>query len=229
MQLFYSTDISDQNIILSNEDAKHCIKSLRKEIGDEVRVVDGKGNLYITTLHDYGKSDCKLTINETIKDYSKRENYVHIIIAPTKNISRTEWFVEKAVEIGVDEISFADCTNSERHILKINRIERIAISAMKQSMKSFLPKINPIENFEKIIANCSQENKYIGYLGEKGTNLSSMKFNDSCMFIGPEGDFTDKEIELAKVHDFKIVSLGNSRLRTETAGVVSCMILNDSK
>ena len=229
MQLFYSNQINDDVIILSEDEAKHCIKSIRKEVGDEIRVVDGNGNLYITELIATDKKICKLRVKEINKELGKRNNYVHIVIAPTKNLSRIEWFVEKAIEIGVDEISFINCENSERNTVKLNRIERIAISAMKQSIKAYLPKINDVQPFSTLIQKCTEENKFIGYLGEKCRTLSSIKPNNACMLIGPEGDFTKNEISHAKQFGFEIVSLGDRRLRTETAGIVSCMILNDSE
>ena len=229
MQLFYSNQINDDIIILSEDEAKHCIKSVRKEAGDEIRVVDGNGNLYITELIATDKKICELRVKETSKELGKRTNYVHIAIAPTKNLSRIEWFVEKAIEIGVDEISFIDCENSERNIVKLKRIERIAISAMKQSIKAYLPKINDMQSFSTLISNCTEGNKFIGYLGEKCRTLSSIKPINTCMLIGPEGDFTKNEISNAEKYGFEIVSLGDRRLRTETAGIVSCMILNDSE
>ena len=229
MQLFYSNQIRNNTITLSEDEAKHCIKSLRKEIGDEIRVVDGKGNLYITKLDNFDKKTCELTIQETIKEFGKQNNYIHVAIAPTKNLSRIEWFVEKAIEIGVDEISFIECKNSERNIIKLDRTQRIAISAMKQSVKGYLPKINDMQQFSALISSCVEENKFIGYLGEKCRNLSSVQSTNSCIFIGPEGDFTSSEIRDAEEHRFEIVSLGDRRLRTETAGIVSCMILNGNE
>ena len=167
-----------------------------------------------------------LSVDKTI---GQRNYYIHIGIAPPKSHDRVEWFVEKAVELGVQEISFFLAEHSERKHIKLNRIEKRAISSMKQSLQAFLPKINDIISLTDLIKICSNDEKYIGNLNEGNNNhlIQSAKPNkDYCMLIGPEGDFSSSELSESQKFGFKPVSLGNNRLRTETAGLAACHILN---
>lgn len=228
MQLFYEPNVSGDQFILNDEEARHCIKVLRKKQGDSITVIDGKGTFITAQILDANPKKCLLKVLET-KQEDAKDFYIHIAIAPTKNIDRIEWFVEKAVEIGIDEISFINCQNSERRQIKMDRIEKKAISAMKQSIKASLPKLNEIQPFKEFVKTEMVMDKYIGFVDMDNPNLLSKTVEKSAaylMLIGPEGDFSDEEVELAINKGFKKISLGKSRLRTETAGIATCCILN---
>ncbi len=229
MQLFYIPNISGSEVILSETESKHAIRVLRLTVNSEVQVIDGKGGFYEAVISDAHPKKCKLLITNSIQEFDKRNFKLHIAIAPTKNIDRFEWFLEKCTEIGINEITPLLSEHSERKVIKPERLEKILISAMKQSLKAYLPKLNPITSFEEFILNSKFENKYIAhcYEGEKiHLKNTIIKGNDILVLIGPEGDFSLEEIEMAKQNGFLEVSLGMARLRTETAGVVACHIAN---
>ena len=230
MQLFYSTDISNGKIELSQSESHHCVKVLRKSINDIIMVIDGMGNLYTTKLIDLDSKKSILEIISSQKGYGQRENYLHIAIAPTKNIDRLEWFLEKAVEIGIDEITLIECENSERKKIKMERCEKIILSATKQSLKAFLPRLNPLVKFNQFInENHFEMAKSIGYLdGKKSAFLSDYHHDKKShlVCIGPEGDFLAAEVKMAIKKGFQCITLGDSRLRTETAGVVASTLIN---
>jgi len=230
VQLFYSTNIFDGRIELSKTESHHCLKVLRKSINDIVMVIDGVGNLYTTKLIDLNPKKTMLEITATQRDYGKRENYLHIAITPTKSMDRLEWFIEKVVEIGIDEVTLIQCKNSERTKIKIERCEKIIMAATKQSLKAFLPTLNPFVKFDQFInENHFEVAKSIGYLGsEKSIFLSDYHENKQShlVCIGPEGDFSSTEVQMAINNGFQCISLGNSRLRTETAGVVAATLIN---
>jgi len=232
MQIFYSIPISDQKVVLVGDEFNHCKNVLRLKIGDEVMVADGKGNFYRTKIENFSKEKAELTILNRSELQQRLSNYtLQIAIAPTKNIDRLEWFVEKAVEIGVDEISFLLTKRSERKILNLERLEKIAISAMKQSGKAWLPKLNALVSFEKHLQNTANKAiKLMAHLVEGGEreelkvvlNRHKNQASSFELLIGPEGDFTPDEVALAFAKGYLPVSLGTSRLRTETAGVMGC-------
>ena len=229
MQLFYIPDISGSEIILSETESKHAIRVLRLTVNSEVQLIDGKGGFYEAMISDAHPKKCKLLITNSIQKFDKRNFKIHIAIAPTKNIDRYEWFLEKCTEIGIDEITPLLSEHSERKVIKPERLEKILVSAMKQSLKATLPKLNYIINFNDFITNANCQNKYIAhcYKGEKIHLKSTIKKGDDILIlIGPEGDFSLEEVELAKENGFLEVSLGTARLRTETAGVIACHIAN---
>ena len=228
-QFFYSDKIFDDIIILPENEAHHILKVLRKNQGDTLIIVDGKGGWYETVLVTDEIQNCKLRIIEKKEKYGKPNHYIHIAIAPPKSHDRAEWFVEKCVEIGVQEISFVLTKNSERNNIKMNRIKKRAVSSMKQSLRAYLPQINDILSFGDFVETCSNSEKYVGYLRDGNTNflLSITKPGDNyCVLIGPEGDFNPEEIKHALTFGFQCISLGENRLRIETAGLVACHILN---
>ncbi|HNQ69258.1 MAG TPA: 16S rRNA (uracil(1498)-N(3))-methyltransferase [Bacteroidales bacterium] len=231
MKLFYDPDISGDYHILNEEESKHCSKVLRLKNNEEVFITDGKGNLYKSVIAEITSKKTILKIVSTITDFEKRDYYLHIAIAPTKNNDRIEWFVEKATEIGVDEITPVICKNSERKIIKTDRLNRIAEAAMKQSLKAYHPKINEPLDFAMLLNQCEKYNQnFIAYCDEISDKQYLGKIikpkSSSIILIGPEGDFNKEEIQMAKSTGFTIVSLGKSRLRTETAGVVACDIVS---
>ena len=226
--LFYQPHIQDGVHTLDAEESRHCYKVLRRKVGDRIYVTDGKGSLYEAILTDTKPAASSFQI-QTTQIAAPKKYRIHIAIAPTKSPDRIEWFVEKAVEIGVDEISFILCDKSERAAMKTERIEKLAISAMKQSLKTTLPKINPMILFQDLVTSTKAAGKYVAYVDHSNPDLLTTvaKPNiETIVLIGPEGDFSKKEVELALQHQFKKVSLGPSRLRTETAGMVACHIIN---
>lgn len=229
MHLFYTPDINGSEYVLSEEESKHCTKVLRLKENDIVYLVDGNGGFYKAAISVISGKKCSLKILETQKDFGKKKYRLHIAIAPTKNIDRIEWFIEKVTEIGIDEITPIICQRSERKIIKTERLEKIAISAMKQSIKAYLPKINEAQNFNEFIKNATSNIKCIAHcLPENKQDFKTLISNekDLLILIGPEGDFTPQEIQMALVNNFIPVTLGESRLRTETAGIMAAAIIN---
>nr|WP_155184470.1 16S rRNA (uracil(1498)-N(3))-methyltransferase [Fulvivirga lutimaris] len=226
--MFYEPNVSGEQFILNEEESRHCIKVLRKKPGDNITIIDGKGSFITTQIVDANPKKCLLKVLE-FKAESIKDFYIHIAIAPTKNIDRIEWFIEKSVEIGIDEISFINCQNSERRHLKMERLEKKAISAMKQSIKASLPKLNEIQSFKDFINVKDDSAKFIGFVDMDNPDHlihKAQKSSEYLMLIGPEGDFTLDEVELALTKGFQKISLGQSRLRTETAGITACCIFN---
>lgn len=224
MALFYAPDITD-NWELPEEEAAHSIRVLRLSVGSEIEITDGKGHFYKAEISSIAGKHCYVQAKETIEQPKGWQGRVHIAIAPTKNIDRIEWMVEKAVEIGLDEITFLNCRFSERKVVKTDRIERIVVSAMKQSLKPFKTQVNELVDFKKFIALPTEGAKYIAHCYESEKLLlkdALQPGEDATVLIGPEGDFSPEEVELAIKAGYRPVSLGNSRLRTETAGLVAC-------
>ncbi len=228
MYLFYTKNIEGDLAFLEDEEARHCVQVLRRKPGDAVSFVDGLGTFYEGNIIEVSKKSCVIQINDR-KSEPERGFRVHVAIAPTKNNDRFEWFLEKATEIGIDEITPLRCEHAERKRIRLDRLEKILIAAMKQSLKATLPKLNELIDFADFIANAKADQQFIAHLGEEPTP----HLQDACqpqrsvlVLIGPEGDFSPAEIELALKSQYASVSLGDSRLRTETAGVVACHIVN---
>lgn len=225
MHLFFDPTISGNRHILDQQESTHCIKVLRLKENDIVHLTDGLGNLYKTIIALAHPKRCELEIIKILSDYNKRNYQLHIAIAPTKNIDRFEWFLEKATEIGVDEITPLICEHSERRVIKPERLIKVISSAMKQSLKTYLPRLNELTPFNRFIENEIAENKYIANC-EENPSIHIHNYytpGDSItVLIGPEGDFSDVELTAAINKGFRSISLGSSRLRTETAGIVAC-------
>lgn len=229
MQLFYVPNFSGTEIIFDETESKHAVRVLRLQNGNRVKVVDGKGGFYQAEISDANPKKCKLSIIGFNKEFGKKDFHLHIAIAPTKNIDRFEWFLEKATEIGIDEITPLLTSHSERKTVNPERLEKILVSAMKQSLKAYLPKMNNMTTFKELVINNKTENKYIAYCDEiRKEHLKNVgiRGKNALILIGPEGDFSPDEIQVALENSFKVVSLGNARLRTETAGIVACHIVN---
>ena len=231
MLLFYTPNIEKtaSSITLDETESKHAIKVLRLNNGDKINLVDGKGTFYDAEITQAHAKKCELKIL-SIKPENNTKPHIHIAIAPTKNNDRLEWFIEKATEIGICEITPIICQRSERKVIKVDRLEKTAVAAMKQSLKATLPKINEAVAFKDFIKNNTQtKNCFIAHCldnTEKHLTEICLKNYAVIVIIGPEGDFSKEEIELAIKTNFKPISLGKSRLRTETDGIVACHTLN---
>ena len=210
---------------LTSEESWHCAKVLRKKTGDKIQLIDGIGNFYEGVLEIVSDKKCTANLTSGPILQEKRNYYFHLAIAPTKQIDRIEWMIEKAVEIGIDEISFISCKNSERTVIKIDRIIKIVESAVKQSLQAYLPKINDLTSFKEIINSKEADQKLIAHCyNEEKNDLKQMEFKNksTLVLIGPEGDFSMDEVDIALKNNFKAVSFGSNRLRTETAGLYVC-------
>jgi 16S rRNA (uracil1498-N3)-methyltransferase len=229
MHLFYYPEIKGDSFILNKEESSHCVRVLRLSANDTIHLTNGKGKLYKACIIKPGKHECILSIME-VTEIPKERNYnLSIAIAPTKNIERFEWFIEKSTEIGVDRIIPLLCKNSERKVIKEERLRKVMVSAMKQSLKAWLPEIEPLTSYTEIIHRQFSGNRFIATGSEPWENHLGRLYDkgaDAMILIGPEGDFHESEMSLAIHNSFKPVSLGKSRLRTETAGLVACHTIN---
>lgn len=230
MHVFYTPDINTDVYVLNEEESKHCIRVLRLGVGAMVYLIDGVGGLYKAEITGEHKKQVALKVVEARHEYQKRNHGLHIAIAPTKNIDRLEWFLEKATEIGIEEITPVICDRSERKIVKEDRLYKVITAAVKQSLQAYHPILNPqisLSSFLKqtndsikMIAHCldNEPRQFIADVAKPGKRYT--------ILIGPEGDFTSAEIELALQNDYKPLTLGNTRLRTETAGLAACFEVN---
>ena len=223
MNIFIAT-INKTAAILTPEESWHCSKVLRKKAGDAIHLIDGQGNFFEGILSLVSDKQCTVTITKGPTAQARRNYYLHLGIAPTKQMDRLEWMIEKAVEIGIDEISLIQCKNSERTVVKPERIAKIVESAVKQSLQAFIPKVNMLMPFKEVIQ-LQSDQKLIAHCFEtEKAFIKSVEFKDrsSLVLIGPEGDFTQEEVALAATAGFLPVSLGDNRLRSETAGLYVC-------
>ena len=225
MNIFYTPDITGNSYTLNEEESKHCVRVLRMEIGERINLVDGDGGMYIAQIVDANPKRCRVEVVEKQECYGKRPYYLHIAIGPTKLIDRYEWFLEKVTEIGVDEITPLESFHSERRTVKQERSEKVVTAAVKQSVKAYHPKVNEMISFKELVNRPFEGKKFIAHCndGEKVLLKHAVAPDDNALIlIGPEGDFSVEEVALAKQQGFIEISLGESRLRTETAGVVAC-------
>lgn len=227
MTTFYEKEIKSGCRHLDEMESKHCAQVLRQQVGDEIEIVDGLGTRYQARLAEVHKKKCVFQIlSEATAD--PKPFYTHLAIAPTKSMDRVEWMVEKLCEIGLDKITFLETEHSERRKLKIERLERKTISALKQSKNPFKTQVNEMQKFSNFIREVKIKNRFIAHVDSAHTYLGTLvkPTTDTLILIGPEGDFSDGEIEAAKVERFSPVSLGRSTLRTETAGLLACHLVN---
>lgn len=229
MHIFYTPDISGKTYTLDETESKHCIRVLRLTKGDEITLVDGRGGWFKADIADPNPKRCAVNIIKSEQNFGLRNFQVHVAIAPTKNIERTEWFLEKATEIGINRVIPLLCRFSERKEVKAERLLKVMVSAMKQSLKAYLPELDELTRFNELIGQPFDGQKFIAHCDEQHRDLLKelvVPNQNYLVLIGPEGDFSSEEIELAIKAGFQPVSLGNSRLRTETAGVVACHTFN---
>jgi 16S rRNA (uracil1498-N3)-methyltransferase len=223
--LFYAPDILTRPELPESE-SLHCIRVLRKKPGDEITITDGKGAFHKALISDAHPQRCKVNILGTQREPQLRNYRIEIAIAPTKNPDRMEWLVEKATETGVDAISLLKTVHSERKEMKTDRLRKVMIAAMKQSLKATLPELRETTGFDAFIRQAFAGQKLIAYCGPGEKPLLSRQYRkgeNALILIGPEGDFHPEEIRSALEHGFQPVSLGDSRLRTETAALTACM------
>jgi len=229
MHTFFSEHTDDKEIILDPSESMHAIRVLRLHTGDKVRILDGKGNRFTGRITNANPHKVIIRISGHTHQDKRAPYYLHIAIAPTKNMNRFEFFLEKAVETGIDEITPLLCEHSERNRIRTERLEKITVAAMKQSGQSYIPRLNRITPFasfvqqsftgDKLIAHCCTHEQEKQFLSDAVTT------NRILLLVGPEGDFSRKELDLAFLHDYLPVSLGHTRLRTETAGIAVAVIM----
>ena len=230
MQLFYAPEISLPRYTLPEEESKHCIRVLRMRLGDELHLTDGRGTMYRCKVVDDNVKRCTVEIVESSAEYEKMSYGLTLAVAPTKNIDRFEWFLEKATEVGITEIIPIECDHSERRQIKFDREEKVITSAVKQSLKAYHPQLDELTPLRKLIAEPFEGQKFIAHCDptfEKRDYLPSIikKSEKILILIGPEGDFSPEEIKFALENGFKPISLGTQRLRTETAAVVATVMV----
>lgn len=231
MQLFYQADFTrdSKTIVFDPQESKHMFKVLRKKLGDHIKVSNGKGLIAQASIVEISQKQCLVKIIN-LESQAALPYYIHLAIAPTKSNDRLEWFLEKATEIGINEITPIITHHSERKRLKIDRCERVIQAAAKQSLKYYKPKINSLTSFSDCIKSNQTDQKFIAHCEDSNEKKDFIpqieKHKSYLVLIGPEGDFSSEEIISAKSYGFSEISLSNQRLRTETAGIVATHLLN---
>lgn len=228
MQLFYTPDIAPhlKSFVLSEEESRHAVRVLRMEAGQQVQLVDGRGGLYTAVIVDAHPKRSVLEILRVETRYGTRPYYLHVAIAPTKQIERIEWFLEKATEVGIDEITPIICERSERKEVKVERLNKVMAAAMKQSLKAYIPRMNEPLGFGSFLDQRTEGQRFIAHCGDGDKQYLSEIIEPAgryTVLIGPEGDFSGAEVDAAQRAGFFPVTFGASRLRTETAALVACL------
>lgn len=229
MHLFIG-NIEGNSAEINGDESHHFTKVLRGKVGQEIQITDGKGKMGKGIVSQINSKSVEIDLNDVIENHEKRPYKIHIAIAPTKSMERMEFFMEKATEIGIDEISFLKTFHSERKNINLDRCRKILVSAVKQSLKAYVPQLNDLVKFNDFVKENHPENKLIAHCDEDFTRLNFKEFiqpqKDYLILIGPEGDFSKEEIELALQNGFTGISLGNQRLRTETAALNAIFAAN---
>ena len=229
MPVFFTQHISGDQAFLEEEESRHVVRVLRLKKNDVLEFVDGLGMRYKSIITDPDPIQTKLRIIESHKDHLSREFNLHIAIAPTKSTVRFEWFLEKATEIGIEEITPILCDHSERNRLRYDRLDKILISAMKQSGRAFLPRLNPLLPFKEFVDKTNSDLKYIAHCRTEPGNLPKKPLERNLtwtVLIGPEGDFSKEEVLISEEKGFREISLGEAVYRTETAGIIACQLVS---
>ncbi len=229
MQLFYTPDVQSSVYTLNREESRHISKVMRLKVGDIIHLTDGRGRMMECSLLDNDPKGVSVQIVKGLEDYGKRDLHIHMVVAPTKNIDRFEWFLEKATEIGIEEITPILCEHSERKVIRHDRLERVITAAMKQSLKAYHPVLNELTPLKQFLNEDISGRKFIAHLDEKDPKDIKhlyQKEEKVTIMIGPEGDFSSEEVQKAVDTGFEMAALGTSRLRTETAAVAACHAIN---
>lgn len=233
MQLFYAPDITPPAYTLSEEESKHCVRVLRLGCGDRIHITDGRGNLFCCEITDDNPKRCAVRVVTTQSGYERLPYALTMAVAPTKNTDRFEWFLEKATEVGVAEIIPLDAAHSERRTLKTEREQKVVTAAVKQSLKAYHPRLREMTPFRDVVTAPFPGRKFIAHCdapqsaaGRRYLPSLLRKGEDILILIGPEGDFSPEEIRLALAHGFEEISLGQQRLRTETAAVAAVVMVS---
>ena len=226
MQLFYAPDITLPEYTLTEEESRHAIKVLRLKTGDTMHITDGVGNFHLCRLISDSAKHCTVRVVESKSQFEKRNYSLTMAVAPTKNIDRYEWFLEKATEIGVDNFVALECEHSERCVIKVERELKVITAAVKQSLKAYHPTLEDMVDFKKFVTRPFTGRKFIAHCGEAvvGKSYLASTINageDVVILIGPEGDFSPEEVRLAVDNGFEEITLGSQRFRTETAAVMA--------
>ncbi len=233
-RFFYVPSASERNE-LPEEEASHAVRVLRMKEGDEMMLMDGKGTFYQAVVTMTSGKHCFYAIHDTLPQERTWKGHLHLAIAPTKMMERMEWLVEKATEVGIDEFSFLDCRFSERRNIKLLRIEKIIVSAVKQSRKAWIPFLNEMDGFKSFIDRHQTGRRYIAHCYDEVPRVNLFDElrkgdeEDALVLVGPEGDFSIDEVEYAVERGYVSVDLGKSRLRTETAGLAAVMMMQLAK
>ncbi|MCF8345704.1 MAG: 16S rRNA (uracil(1498)-N(3))-methyltransferase [Bacteroidales bacterium] len=227
MDIFYKSDITSNQLVLDPGESNHCIKVMRYKKGDAISLIDGKGGYFTAEIEEEDRKACRIKIISKKENYEKLPYELHIAIAPTKSMDRFEWFVEKATEIGITSITPVLCNRSERRNLRIDRLEKVAVAAIKQSVRAYLPEIREMVSFNDWIAEEREGSRLIAHCmdGQKNDLRKVELSGINTIVIGPEGDFTPEEVARAADGCFEPITLGAYRLRTETAGIVACSVI----
>ena len=235
IRYFYVPDAAHASE-LPDDEAVHAVRVLRMTVGDEMMLMDGEGTFYRAQVTLASQKHCLYEIVESLPQERQWQGHIHLAIAPTKLMDRIEWMTEKVVEVGIDELSFLDCQFSERRSLKLSRIEKIVVSAVKQSRKAYMPQLNDLESFKAFVKRHSSRCRYIAHCYDELERVNLFDElrkggadEDAVVLIGPEGDFSIDEVRMAVEAGFVSVDLGKSRLRTETAGLSAVMMMQLAK
>ncbi len=228
-QLFYAPRIEHGFAHLEEEESRHLLTVLRRKVGDRLQLTDGLGNIYEGEIAEASKRNVSIRIVNTAQLPPERPARLHLAIAPTKQMERLEWCLEKATEIGVDDITLLRCQRSERDAVRLDRLEKVLVSAMKQSLRAWLPQLHGLVPFRQFVASATESQKRIAWCADSPLPHFKTTFTTSqstLIAIGPEGDFSPEEVALAEQHGFMGVGLGSARLRTETAGLLAVVAFN---
>lgn len=227
--LFYVPHIEGGLARIEEEETRHITAVMRKRAGDTIELTDGKGRWFRAELVEIGKKHCIARVQEQTETPPPATR-LHLAVAPTKNIERFEWLIEKAVEIGVSDITPLLCRHSERTVVRHDRLEKVVVAAMKQCLRTWLPVLHPMTPMKTVLAQCNEPQRFIGWCPEDSTMPHLKQVlqagADTIIFIGPEGDFSPEEVALAQQHHCVPITLGHARLRTETAGIYACSLFN---
>ena len=228
MQLFYQPEIDLARPALPPDESRHCVQVLRRQAGDAITVVDGRGTYYEAVITEPSTKRCGFAVHQTRRE-AARPFRVHLAVAPTKNLDRMEWLIEKLVEVGMDQFSFIRCDHSERSVLKTERLVKKAVAAMKQAGRATLPVIDELQPFAAFLKSPAEQHRFIAYVDFDNPILlkqAAQPVGSYVVLVGPEGGFSQTEVDLARQAGYRGVSLGDYRLRTETAGLVAGLTLN---